>query len=114
MSSQPQPTALAHIRSTRQPSHMNRIDLSVNATPTQHVLLAPLGPGFTIESITISAKRGNILAIVAERFDMEADCHYEWQVQFDRDADMGQIHANLDRGMLTVSVRRIPDPTRRP
>ena len=33
--------------------------------------------------------------------------HHEWQVQFDRDADMSGVHASYANGVLTVTVKRL-------
>jgi hypothetical protein len=40
----------------------------------QYVLMAPLGPGFSADSITIAARKENIIVIIADRWDQEQDC----------------------------------------
>jgi len=69
--------------------------------------MAPLGHGFSADSITIAARKENVIVIVADRWDQEQDCHHEWQVQFGRDGDMSSIHANFDNGLLKITVKRL-------
>lgn len=47
--------------------------MRVDTTPTEHILSACIGPGFNSNCITIAARKGNILDIVADRWDLE-DC----------------------------------------
>lgn len=77
--------------------------------------------------VTISAKKGDSLAVVADAWHMEEDCkfisaslkffiyiqflkigHYEWQIRFaPRDIDMNSIRALFDdNGYLTINVQR--------
>ncbi|KIJ37718.1 hypothetical protein M422DRAFT_177679 [Sphaerobolus stellatus SS14] len=79
--------------------------MSIESTSSQYVLSAPLGPGFSADSITIAARKENVLVIIADRWDQE-DGHHEWQVQFGRDGDMSSIHANFENGVLRITVRR--------
>jgi len=60
--------------------------------------------------VTISAKRGDKLEIVADAWHMEADCHYEWQISFaPHDIDMSSVHAKFGAdGHLTIDVQRRP------
>jgi len=58
--------------------------------------------------VTISAKKGDRLAVVADAWHMEEDCHYEWQIRFaPHDIDMNSIRALFDdKGHLTINVQR--------
>ncbi|QRW03696.1 hypothetical protein RhiLY_02695 [Ceratobasidium sp. AG-Ba] len=80
----------------------------IQVSPTAYSMVAHIGTGFSPECITISAMKGNSLVIVADRWDMEKDCRYEWLWRFDRDADMSSVYANYDAGVLRVTVKRIP------
>jgi len=92
-----------------QPASQNQssVTMTIDSTPAQYVLMAPLGPGFSADSITIAARKENVIVIVADRWDQEQDCHHEWQVQFGRDGDMSNIHAGFDNGMLKITVKRL-------
>ncbi|CAG7853703.1 SubName: Full=Uncharacterized protein {ECO:0000313/EMBL:CCA74925.1} [Serendipita indica DSM 11827] len=81
--------------------------MNLDSQPSAYVLSTPLGPGFSSECITIAAKRGSILVIIADRWDSETDSHFEWKIHFDRDADMTKIQANFNQGLLKVTVPRI-------
>ncbi|CAE6478597.1 unnamed protein product [Rhizoctonia solani] len=96
------------IRGSRSPTEDQRAQPDIQVSPSAYSLVAHIGRGFHPECITISAKKGNALVIVADRWDMEKDCRYEWVWRFDRDADMSSVHASFDSGVLRVTVRRIP------
>jgi len=83
--------------------------MMVETTPQSYILRANIGPAFQSDSITIASKKSNALMIVADRWDHE-DCHFEWQVAFDRDVTMSGIQAKLQDGVLTVVVRRVVSP----
>ncbi|EJD05724.1 uncharacterized protein FOMMEDRAFT_139085 [Fomitiporia mediterranea MF3/22] len=83
-------------------------------TTSAYILSATIGPGFDSSCITISMRKNNILNIVADRWDLEKGCHHEWQVQFDRHADMSGVHANYTNGVLTVTVKRLNHSAGRP
>ncbi|KAG9014995.1 hypothetical protein FRB94_007067 [Tulasnella sp. JGI-2019a] len=82
------------------------IKMEIESSKTSHTLLAPLGDKFTSDSITIAAKKNNILQIMADRWDQERDCHVEWLVTLDRDADMSNVSAHFSDGLLRVTVKR--------
>lgn len=102
------------------------IKMEIETSKTSHTLLAPLGDKFTSDSITIAAKKNNILQIMADRWDQEKDCespflngtncfllrcicqpgHVEWLVTLDRDADMSNVSAQFSDGLLRVTVKR--------
>ncbi|KAI5124322.1 hypothetical protein M0805_008929 [Coniferiporia weirii] len=109
------PASFQLLRSTRAPTPQgSSAQMRIDNTPTEYILAAAIGPGFDSNCITIAARKGNILDIVADRWDLEKDCHHEWQVQFDRDADMGGIHASYTNGVLTVTVKRLNYSSPRP
>ncbi|CAE6427657.1 unnamed protein product [Rhizoctonia solani] len=99
---------IVSIRGSRSPTEDQRAQPDIQVSPSAYSLVADIGRGFHPECITISAKKGNALVIVADRWDMEKDCRYEWVWRFDRDADMSSVHANYDSGVLRVTVKRIP------
>ncbi|KAG8865308.1 hypothetical protein FRB96_000198 [Tulasnella sp. 330] len=82
------------------------IKMEIETSKTSHTLLAPLGDKFTSDSITIAAKKNNVLQIMADRWDQERDCHVEWLVTLDRDADMSNVSAHFSEGLLRVTVKR--------
>lgn len=96
------------VRGSRSPTESQRVQPDVQVSPSAYSLIAQLGNGFHPECITISAKKGNALVIVADQWDAEQDCRHEWVWQFDRDADMSSVHANFSSGVLRVTVKRIP------
>ncbi|KAH9970553.1 hypothetical protein BGW80DRAFT_1175997, partial [Lactifluus volemus] len=50
------------------------------------------------EMITVSARRGARLAVVADAWHLEQDCHYEWHIGFPQpDVNLGAVRARLER-----------------
>jgi len=84
--------------------------MEIETDNMSHTLLAPLGDKFTSDSITIAAKKNNVLQIMADRWDQEKDCHVEWLVTLDRDADMSKVSAYFSDGLLRVTVKRRVGP----
>lgn len=69
------PTSYQLLRTTRGPAAPQQsAKMSINATPSEYALSATIGPGFDSNCITIAARKGNILDIVADRWDCEKDC----------------------------------------
>ncbi|KAG9118737.1 hypothetical protein FRC07_006613 [Ceratobasidium sp. 392] len=108
VSSTPPQIPIVAIRGSRSPTEDQRTQPDIQVSLTAYSMVAHIGSGFHPECITISAMKGNSLVIVADRWDMEKDCRYEWLWRFDRDADMSCVHANYDAGVLRVTVGRIP------
>lgn len=71
------PASFDVLRSTRKQRPgappMASAPMSVETTATEHILSAKIGPGFNSNCITIAARKGNNLDIVADRWDLE-DC----------------------------------------
>jgi len=88
----------------------SEIKMEIETSRTSHTLLAPLGDKFSSDCITIAAKKHNVLQIMADRWDQEKDCHFEWLITLDRDADMSSVTANFTEGLLKVTVRRRLQP----
>ncbi|KAG8899044.1 hypothetical protein FRB99_006961 [Tulasnella sp. 403] len=113
-SSQPWTSISAASSSCYTPSQLLRqnhysqseIKMEIETSRTSHTLLAPLGDKFSSDCITIAAKKNNTLQIMADRWDQEKDCHFEWLVTLDKDADMSNVTANFTAGLLRVTVRR--------
>lgn len=53
------------------------IKMEIESSRTLHTLLAPLGNKFSSDSITIAAKKNNVLQIMADRWDQEADSKFK-------------------------------------
>lgn len=66
------------LRSTRGQAPQQSAKMSINCTPTDYILSATIGPGFDSSCITIAARKGNNLDIVADRWDCEQDCACCW------------------------------------
>lgn len=67
-------SSLSFLRSSRVPPPQQHVKMRIESTPTTYILSAPLGPGFDSNCITIAARKGNVLDIVADRWDLEKDC----------------------------------------
>ncbi len=62
------------LRSSRGQAPQQSAKMSINCTPSEYILSATIGPGFDSNCITIAARKGNNLDIVADRWDCEQDC----------------------------------------
>ncbi|PIL35330.1 hypothetical protein GSI_02055 [Ganoderma sinense ZZ0214-1] len=82
----------------------------VRSTQAQHTLAVRLPAGLAPEMVTISAKKGARLAVVADLWHREDDSHYEWEVVFSpADVDMMSVRAVFEAdGQLMIHVRRRP------
>ncbi|KAG8695035.1 hypothetical protein FRC08_008108 [Ceratobasidium sp. 394] len=81
---------------------------SIRVSSKRYTVKARIGGGFDPDCITISAKKDNSLAVVADRWELETNCRHEWLWIFGKDADMRSVEARYDAGVLQVNVRRIP------
>lgn len=52
----------------------SNVTMTVDSTPHQYILTAPLGHGFSADCITITARKENVIVVVADRWDQEQDC----------------------------------------
>ncbi|KAH9167862.1 hypothetical protein EDB89DRAFT_2074491 [Lactarius sanguifluus] len=117
---QQQPTApprpespLAHVRRGALAGH-NVPPARIVSSDTMHtlsiVLPRPGGAPLAPEMVTISARRGGRLAVVADAWHLEHDCHYEWHVALPpREVDLGAVRARFgDDGTLVIDVPRRP------
>ncbi|KAH9998917.1 hypothetical protein BJV77DRAFT_978028 [Russula vinacea] len=68
----------------------------------------PGGAQLASEMITVSARRGGRLAVVADAWHLEHDCHFEWHFAFPQpDVDLGAVQARLGKdGILVIDVPR--------
>ncbi|KAH9030547.1 hypothetical protein EDB84DRAFT_1494011 [Lactarius hengduanensis] len=114
-----QPTApprpespLAHVR--RGALGHNVPPVRIVSTDTMHtvsiVLPRPGGAPLAPEMVTISARRGGRVAVVADAWHLEHDCHYEWRVALPpKEVDLGAVRARFgDDGTLVIDVPRRP------
>ncbi|EPQ52562.1 hypothetical protein GLOTRDRAFT_11836, partial [Gloeophyllum trabeum ATCC 11539] len=77
--------------------------INIQSTRGQHILTVDLGPKFQSDMVTIAAKKGDRLDIVADLWYLEKDCHLEWRVQFPPDdVDLQSARAKIDSGQLSI------------
>lgn len=79
------PASFQLLRSTRAPTPNNgssQAQMRIDNTPTEYILTAAIGPGYDSSCITIAARKGNILDIVADRWDKEKDCTYSLSASY--------------------------------
>ncbi|KAK0223536.1 hypothetical protein IW262DRAFT_1458588 [Armillaria fumosa] len=83
--------------------------MTVTSSPTKHTLNVRLPPDIQPEMVTISAKKGDKLKVVADAWHMENNCHCEWLITFPPlDVDMSKVHAKFGGdGLLTIDVGRL-------
>ncbi|KAK0194090.1 hypothetical protein F5146DRAFT_1221603 [Armillaria mellea] len=93
----------------RAPSPSCSPPMTVTSSPTKHTLEVHLPPDIQPEMVTISAKKGDKLKVVADAWHMENNCHYEWLITFPPfDVDMSKVHAKFGGdGLLTIDVCRL-------
>ncbi|KAI9061178.1 hypothetical protein FKP32DRAFT_1576615 [Trametes sanguinea] len=81
------------------------------STRGEHTLTVHLPEGLAPEMVTVCAKKGARLSVVADLWHREHDSHYEWEVSFSpADVDMLSVRAVFEAdGQLTIHVRRRRD-----
>ncbi|TFK71508.1 hypothetical protein BDN72DRAFT_764900 [Pluteus cervinus] len=84
--------------------------MSLASTSYKHTLSVTLPTIIKPEMVTISANRGDKLKVIANAWQMQNECHYEWHISFPpHDVDMSAVNAKFTPdGHLTVDVRRLP------
>jgi len=106
---------LAHARRGAGP---NASPAQVETFPTEYrlsiALPRPGGAPLAPEMITVSVRRGARLAVVADAWHLEHDCHYEWHIAFSQpDVHLGAVRARFgEDGMLVIDVPRRPQANR--
>ncbi|KAN0092925.1 hypothetical protein V8E55_003709 [Tylopilus felleus] len=104
-------------RSRRSPPPDSCPPVVVQSTTTSHILSVNLPRVIQPEMVTVAAKKGDRLDVVADAWHMEHDSttplpgHYEWQIRFAAgDVDMSTVRARFGQdGKLTIEVqRRVP------
>ncbi|KAH7913791.1 hypothetical protein BJ138DRAFT_1001545 [Hygrophoropsis aurantiaca] len=82
--------------------------MAVNSTSSTYTLAVLLPRAIQPEMVTVSAKKGDRLDIVADAWHMESNSHYEWQVRFSPgDVDMSTVRARFGSdGQLSIDVQR--------
>ncbi|KAH8074789.1 hypothetical protein BXZ70DRAFT_902778 [Cristinia sonorae] len=82
--------------------------MHVHSTTSEHTLDVWLPKELSPEMVTVSAKKGNKLSIVADVWDRENNSHYEWDIVFPpRDVDMNSIRVSLADGHVIIRAVRI-------
>jgi len=96
-------------RARRAASPSQYPSMNVHSSPSKHILSVRLPEAIKSEMVTITANKGDKLKIIADAWHMEADCHYEWQIDFaPHDVDMLAIRAKFEQdGLLIISAERI-------
>ncbi|KAJ8496816.1 hypothetical protein ONZ51_g865 [Trametes cubensis] len=99
---------IAHARRTPSPAHTPAMRLLT--TTGEHRLAVRLPEGLSPEMVTVCAKKGARLSVVADLWHRESDSHYEWEVTFaPADVDMMSVRAVFESdGQLVIHVRRRP------
>lgn len=84
--------------------------MTTQSSSTLHTFSVVLPRTILPEMITVSAKKGDRLDVVADAWHMEHDCHYGWEISFaPGDVDMSTVRAKLNQdGELSIEVRRRP------
>ncbi|KAI0760996.1 hypothetical protein BD413DRAFT_486809 [Trametes elegans] len=82
--------------------------MRLRSSAAEHTLAVRLPGGLAPEMVTVSAKKGARLAVVADLWNSEHDSHYEWEVAFSpADVDMMSVRAVFEAdGELVIHVRR--------
>lgn len=95
-------------RSRRSPSPGSCPEMTTQSSCAMHTFSVTLQRSILPEMITVSAKKGDRLDVVADAWHMERDCHYEWQIRFaPGDVDMATVRAQLGSdGKLSIEVQR--------
>ncbi|KAI0635550.1 hypothetical protein C8Q77DRAFT_1071575 [Trametes polyzona] len=95
-------------RSRRTPSPARTPPMRVHSTAVEHTLTVRLPEGLAPEMVTVCAKKGARLSVVADLWHLESDSHYEWEVAFaPLDVDMMTVRAVFEPdGRLVIHVRR--------
>lgn len=95
-------------RSQRSPPPGSCPEMTTQSSCTTHTFSVTLPRTILPEMVTVSAKKGDRLDVVADAWHMERDCHYEWQIRFaPGDVDMAIVRAQLGSdGKLSIEVQR--------
>ncbi|KAL0953115.1 hypothetical protein HGRIS_004384 [Hohenbuehelia grisea] len=95
-------------RSRRAPPPADTPPMAITSTPYRHTLDVCLPRAIQPEMVTVSARKGDKLSVIADAWHMERNCHYEWEIAFPpRDVDMGSVHAKFESdGRLVINIRR--------
>ncbi|THH13285.1 hypothetical protein EW146_g6918 [Bondarzewia mesenterica] len=72
------------------------------------ILPRPGGQAFTSDNVTVSAKKGNLVHVVADAWHLEQDCHHEWLINYSSQdmADMVTARAEIAGGVLVIIVSK--------
>ena len=71
-------SSLQFMRNSRSSAPQQSAPMHIDNTLSEYVLSAAIGPGFDSSCITITARKGSVLNIVADRWDMEKDCTFSY------------------------------------
>ncbi|TFK49722.1 hypothetical protein OE88DRAFT_372433 [Heliocybe sulcata] len=106
-SPEPQQPESPTARSRRSPPPSKSPPVVVKSTTSRYTLTVDLGPKFQSEMVTIAAKKGDSVDVVADLWYLENDCHHEWRIQFPpADVDLTSARATIQEGQLCIYVKR--------
>ncbi|KDQ21615.1 hypothetical protein BOTBODRAFT_82815, partial [Botryobasidium botryosum FD-172 SS1] len=63
-------------------------------------------PGFANHCISLAARRGSVLHVLADKWDGTNGGHFERLISFDHDADLDRVRAKFDGDTLVIIVAR--------
>ncbi|KAJ7507178.1 Hsp70 protein-domain-containing protein [Mycena galericulata] len=90
-------------RSRRVPSSSRYPPVNITASATNYTLDISLPTAIKPEMVTITTAKGDKLRIVADAWNLEADCHFEWEIVFPpHDVDILTIRARFDAKGLSL------------
>ncbi|KAJ7764555.1 biotin-protein ligase [Mycena maculata] len=95
-------------RARRAPSSSRYPPMRINASVAQYTLDISLPFAIKPEMVTITTAKGDKLKIVADAWNLEVDCHFEWEIEFSpNDIDFSTIRAKFDaQARLTITAGR--------
>jgi len=81
--------------------------MSLRTSDREYVFCVEL-PGYNIDGITVSCKRGNVVTVVADIWHLPRECCHQWDITFDSDVHTADIRATMDRSsnLLTLVAKR--------
>ncbi|KAG8983677.1 hypothetical protein FRB90_005833 [Tulasnella sp. 427] len=83
------------------------VPMALTTRDDEYVLSVEL-PGYNIDGITVSCKRGNVVTVVADIWHLPRESCHQWDIAFDGDVNTSQLRAKMDRAsnVLTLIAKR--------
>ncbi|KAG8900930.1 hypothetical protein FRB99_005668 [Tulasnella sp. 403] len=91
----------------REPPPSKAVPMSLESTDHEYIFRVEL-PGYNIDNITVSCKRGNVVTVVADIWHLPRECCHTWDITFDSDVNTSALRATMDRttSILTLTAKR--------